>query len=1000
MASTFDNDLQLEEMATGENAGSWGTKTNTNLELIADAFGYGTATIGNADTSLTMPEGSDTAANKNVLRSLFLKITSSASLTTTRVVTLLPNTVSKVWLIENATSGSQTITIKQGSGATINILNGQTKIIATDGAGAGAAVTDLSQDLAITDLFIDDDLSLQSDGAIINFGADDDITLTHAADTSLTLGGAGSTTGLIVNNTATDGDPFLAFALSGTQKFTMGVDDGDSDKFKIGTTAIGTDTRLTIDSSGRVLIGTVTARADLFNTSATAPLQVEGTTGNTASVSIVRNSNDDNGPQFILGKSNGASVGSDTIVTDDALLGRISYQGADGSELVEGARIEAQIDGTPAANDMPGRLQFYTTPSGSATPSERVRILSTGDVGIGTGGGFTVNDITGSGYGLVIGSSSASSAGIQIRTGTSGSGNLYFGDNSGSDAGRYDGFIQYSQSTRQFNIGTAQGTRFVIDSAGNVGIGNLPVDPDTLLHLEGTNNASAVNNALRFTDLDTAVVADQKIGRIEFETSDTSNPGVNLQIDGIYGGSGGGSELVIRTGVAGSLENRMFIQDVETVFNEDGGDNDFRVESDNYSHMLFVDAAKDQILLGSGDLNDDSVKSIVSIGGTNHTIHFAGGSATANTNGGGFMTSRQKDDSSTGWVTLGAWDGGTSRQLYYGGGNWGVEEATLHIFYAGSYDAGAGNATEQLRIHSGGVTINDLSNDLDFRVESNSSTHAFFVEGNDGGGTPSIGFGISDPTKLGTSGTAPLGGGSGAILQLAGDDSQIRMANHVIHSDNGGNTIFHIRNNYGLTNSGAELSLESGHITFQSGTSFDERMRLDPSGNLLFEHTDFTTGWGVNNRAAIAVGANYKFWSSRNSTTSRGHMIFYNPNGAVGSITTDGSSTLFNTSSDYRLKENVADISDGITRVKQLAPKRFNFIADANKTVDGFLAHEAATVVPEAVTGTKDAVDADGNPEYQGIDQAKLVPLLTAALKEAIAKIETLETKVTALENA
>jgi len=84
--------------------------------------------------------------------------------------------------------------------------------------------------------------------------------------------------------------------------------------------------------------------------------------------------------------------------------------------------------------------------------------------------------------------------------------------------------------------------------------------------------------------------------------------------------------------------------------------------------------------------------------------------------------------------------------------------------------------------------------------------------------------------------------------------------------------------------------------------------------------------------------------------------------------------------------------------VKALAPKRFNFIADDSVTVDGFLAHEAQTVVPEAITGTHNEVDDDGNPVMQGIDQSKLVPLLTGALQEAIAKIETLETKVAALE--
>jgi hypothetical protein len=127
-------------------------------------------------------------------------------------------------------------------------------------------------------------------------------------------------------------------------------------------------------------------------------------------------------------------------------------------------------------------------------------------------------------------------------------------------------------------------------------------------------------------------------------------------------------------------------------------------------------------------------------------------------------------------------------------------------------------------------------------------------------------------------------------------------------------------------------------------------------------------------------------------------MRFYAQNSLSGYIQVNTSSVTYATSSDYRLKENVLDIADGITRVKQLAPKRFNFIVDTDTTVDGFLAHEAQAVVPEAVTGTKDEVNDDGDAVMQGIDQAKLVPLLTAALQEAIAKIETLETKVAALE--
>jgi hypothetical protein len=114
----------------------------------------------------------------------------------------------------------------------------------------------------------------------------------------------------------------------------------------------------------------------------------------------------------------------------------------------------------------------------------------------------------------------------------------------------------------------------------------------------------------------------------------------------------------------------------------------------------------------------------------------------------------------------------------------------------------------------------------------------------------------------------------------------------------------------------------------------------------------------------------------------------------AGSISRSGTTGVaYNTSSDYRLKENVAPVDNAAARVKALKPCRFNFIGE-ERTVDGFLAHEAQEVVPESVTGDKDAVDADGKPMYQGIDQSKLVPLLTAALQEALERIEALESVI------
>ena len=163
---------------------------------------------------------------------------------------------------------------------------GDTDAIAISSAGV---VTFSQTPVFSGDSTFSDDISLSSDSAVINFGADSDITLTHAADTSLTVGGAGGTTGLIINNTATDGDPFLAFSLSGTQTFTMGVDDGDSDKFKIGTTAIGSSTAFSMDSSGNVAItGDLTVTGDdlYMNTNTSGYILVaDGTNYNPVAVS-------------------------------------------------------------------------------------------------------------------------------------------------------------------------------------------------------------------------------------------------------------------------------------------------------------------------------------------------------------------------------------------------------------------------------------------------------------------------------------------------------------------------------------------------------------------------------------------------------------------------------------------------------------------------------------------------------------------------------------------
>ncbi len=249
--------------------------------------------------------------------------------------------------------------------------------------------------------------------------------------------------------------------------------------------------------------------------------------------------------------------------------------------------------------------------------------------------------------------------------------------------------------------------------------------------------------------------------------------------------------------------------------------------------------------------------------------------------------------------------------------------------------------------------------------------------------------------------THTTGGLSIKRLQTANGNSEIvhqGTGDFILHTDTAADIVF-------------KTDSVDRYTVFGVGTQEGTMISHDSTRNVLTSAGIALTNTSNDN------GAGFEFVSIVKNGTGVGTCVFINRLAAaglpdsgtgkliefeydssnVGSINTNGSATAYNTSSDYRLKENVVDLTDGITRLKTLKTYRFNYKNNSSLTVDGFLAHEV-TAVPEAITGTKDQVDSNGKAIYQGIDQSKLVPLLVASLQEAIAKIETLETKVAALE--
>ena len=275
--ATYVNDLRLKEIATGDESGTWGTSTNTNLELIADAFSYATKDCfaTDADATETMADG---VADE--IRSLYLKVTSSATLTATRTLTLAPNTVSKTWIIENATTGSQSISISQGSGANVTIPNGDTKIIYTDGAGSGAAVTDAFASLNVGDLtagaITADTISLGDYTDALTLGASSDLSLYHDGTNSQIK----SDTGQLILRT----DAFRVLNNANSEQILHGDANGAvtayyDNSVKLATTATGIDVTGTATMDG-LTITAATPSIQMTDSDNNADAYIQATDGN------------------------------------------------------------------------------------------------------------------------------------------------------------------------------------------------------------------------------------------------------------------------------------------------------------------------------------------------------------------------------------------------------------------------------------------------------------------------------------------------------------------------------------------------------------------------------------------------------------------------------------------------------------------------------------------------------------------------------------------------
>ncbi len=863
-------------------------------------------------------------------------------------------------------------------------------------------------------------------------------TLGHSNSDDLTVNNSGNCGITIRSGSSNDGNIFFADADSntiGTLKY-----DHTNNAFRINTNG---SERLRIDSNGRVLIGStsVGVASSFYD-----DLVISNTaSGGGAGVTLIAATNGFNAIDF-----------SDT---DASGRGRITY----GHDV---DRMMIHVGG-----------------------AEAMRIVSSGNVGIGT----TSPDVGNTAYKVVQVHSSSNNAYFKLSNDTTGSGS---GDGVELSLSGSDGFLTNRESANLI-FRTAATERMRIDSSGRVGISRT--SPNEALEVAGsvylTQNTSTANegNALKFQSKTGgfstsygAAIHGLRVGdtssylrfdtggqteRMRIDSSGrvgigTTSPSSKLHVANDnsfaakFGGSGGGSDYFIEigqlasngsagfnaTGTNGSMLFKVSGTEAMRIAHTTGN---VGIGTTSPASNLHIESSAPGLRLS--DTGNSSAFCLFDGNGANLNIHADKGNTVNNTTMGfaidnsvkmlidssgdvGIGTSSPSDklvvSAANSQLRLIDSDDSKFVQFSYSGGklitrNNSTNTTTAQFTLDESGRLGIGTISPSGLLHISGDTcqmhFTDADDSSSSRIYMSGSTFAIDADHGDSKSNTVLAFRSDDSERMRIDSSGNVGIGTTSsnvsgfntdarVLTISGPKRGVlELRGNTQAADSIGVIRFFSANNNEAEISSVADSNFDGDLRFT--TNGTERMRLLSDGDIFLGSASVAATHGSSASKGLVYDSdggvgNHPFVSIQHASRSSGNPAFIKfqtaslEEGAIRQSNL-GFEVSYNNTSDYRLKENVVDISDGITRLKTLKPRRYNWIADeTNTTTDGFLAHEVMTAVPQAVTGTKDEVDENGKPVYQQIDQSKLVPLLTAALKEEISKRESLEARVAALEAA
>jgi predicted outer membrane repeat protein len=875
MASTYSSNLKIELMGTGENAGTWGNITNTNLGTALEQAVVG---LGNpdfvADADLTITITNSNAAQ--AARALVLNVTSAfGSLTATRE--LVVPTSQKQYIVQNNTTGDQSITVKTSGGTGITVPNGRKAHLYVDGTNV----------IQMFD-FVD-----------INGGAIDGTTVGAAAAST------GAFTSLAASGTTT---------LSGLTASTALALDASKNVVSVTNTGTGNNVLATSPTLVTPALGTP-ASGVVTNLTGTASININGTVGATT-----------------------PAAGAFTTLNTS---GAVTFNDA-------GANVDFRVEGDTDANLLFVDASADAVGIGTSSPGGRLHIASATNAD-----GLRIQN-----------TSSANSTDKSTRV-------SFFGTDTGSSVKEAANIYTLPENANYIDTALTFQTRrddvvaerMRITSAGNVGIGTSSPDANSQLSLFSTNypslflnnNSTTGGGAIRFAKQGTQHGLIASSGWILADTS---------------------SDISLQAGTGLGLR-----------FYTDGNTERMRIDS---SGNVGIGTSSPGTKL---EVSRGTTANANATGATTRTNSAFAIAASIDTNS---RVMFGIDTNTNGWVQVQNTNSNGVADFIINpvGGNLGLgvtPSAWSSAFRALQISSGCGVFGITSDIDNVGVVANAVFDATDGRWEYIGSGFATFYQQDAGqhiwntapSGTAGNAISFTERMRIDSAGNVGVSASAliGAGLGYAGNTTAGGAGSLELYNGGSGNTT--------LSNSGPYALIFNTNAT--------ERARIDSSGNLLVGKTSANTGTdGVQvtliGGGRLSSSASSADCATFNRNTSNGTLILMLRGGLiVGSIDVTTTATSYVTSSDYRLKHDIQPMSGALAKVAQLKPVTYKWNVDDSHG-EGFIAHEIQEVAPYAVSGEKDG------EQMQGVDYGKITPLLTAALQEAIAEIQSLKARVAELE--